>query len=60
MMVVISFPSSGLIWGGFVRIYGCRVMCFTGGCVCAFGFGISMFSQNILAFVLAYGVLGGR
>ena len=35
-------------------------MCFTGGCVCAMGFGMSMFSENILAFVLTYGVLGGR
>ena len=41
-------------------MYGCRVICFAGGCICALGFALSMLSQNILTFILTYGVLGGR
>lgn len=56
--IIVSFP--GPLVGSLVNQFGCRPVCFAGGLITAVGFILSITTDNIVVFLLTFGVLGGK
>ena len=51
---------SGPFVGGLLNRFGCRPVCFAGGCITSLGFIFSSVVGDIVPFLLTFGVLGGN
>ncbi|KAL4224643.1 hypothetical protein ACF0H5_015340 [Mactra antiquata] len=51
----VSSPAVGML----IQRYGCRHICFVGGCIGAGGFVLASLSQNMVMFMIAFGFIVG-